>query len=625
MKLTAISRRKALRISGAALAASVNPFNFRAALAEAESETHGLSTFGELALPPDFPHFAYVNPNAPKGGTLAIQISSGGGNQNFETFDTLNIYSFKGDGAAGMDATFDTLMVSSGDERGSAYGLLARAVRVSADRLTYRFLLRREARFNDGSPLTAKDVAFSLNILKEKSHPNYRLLLDKMETALAEADDVVTVKFTPDRSRDLHLVVAGMPVFSAAWWSTRDFEASTLEAPLGSGPYRVGRFVQGRNIEFDRVADYWGRDLPVNIGQNNFDHVRYEYFRERQVAFEGFKSGTTNFHEEYTARFWHSAYDFPAIAAGKVKKEELPDGKPTSTQGWYFNCRRAQFKDPKIREALGLAFDFEWTNKNIMYSTYRRLTSYFENTPMKAVGMPSAAELALLEPWRGKVPDEVFGTPFLPPVSDGSGSDRVLLKRSDDMLKAAGCTRSGGRLLLPNGQPFVIEFLDSNPALQPHTEPFQANLKKLGIAVSSRIVDSAQYKRRLDEFDFDMITAAHGGTATPGDELRIFFSSISASTPGSRNLAGIADPAIDDMLQRIGIASTRAELDTAARVLDRLLRAGRYWIPMWYRDVALIAYWDAFDRPATPPKYSTGAPGTWWWDAEKAKKNGVPG
>ena len=622
MNPLSFSRRKALQLSATALAAS----GLRLLPSQAqEAEVHGLSTFGELALPRDFKNFAYVNPAAPKGGTLAIQITSGGGNQIFETFDTLNIYTFKGNGAAGMDMTFDTLMTGSGDERSAAYGLVARAVKVSADKLAYRFLLRPEARFNDGSKLTARDAAFSLNLLKQKGHPNYRLLLDKMDAAEAEAEDVLLVKFAPDRSRDVHLVVAGMPIFSAAYYKDRDFEASTLEAPLGSGPYKVARFVQGRNIEFERVANYWGKDLPVNVGQNNFDHVRYEYFRERQVAFEGFKSGTINYNEEYTSRFWNTAYDFPAIKAGRVKKEEVPDGKPTTTQGWYFNTRRPQFKDPRIREALGMVFDFEWTNKNIMYSSYKRLSSYFQNTPMQATGMPGPDELALLEPWRGKVPDEVFGEPFMPPVSDGSGADRNLLRRADEMLKAAGCKRDGSRLLLPDGKPFAIEFLDSNPALQPHTEPFQANLKKLGIAATSRLVDSAQYKARLDNFDFDMLTAAHGGTATPGDEMRIFFSSISATTPGSRNLGGIADPAIDDMIQRIGQAKTRAELDTAARALDRLLRAGRYWIPMWYRNIAWISYWDAFDRPAVTPKYSTGAPGTWWWDAEKAKRNGVEG
>ena len=614
------SRRRALQLSAAALGSAGLP-----ALAEGEIESHGLSSFGELALPPDFKYFAYVNPDAPKGGTLAISINATGGNQNFETFDTLNIYVLKGDGAAGMALTFDSLMSGTADEPTAVYGLVARAVRVSADKLTYRFLLRKEARFNDGSRLTAADVAFSLNILKEQGHPNYSLLLDKMDSATAEAEDIVAVKFAADRSRDLHLIIAGMPIFSAAYWKSRDFQASTLEAPLGSGAYKVARFNQGRNIEFERVADYWAKDLPVNVGQNNFDRIRYEYFRERQIGFEGFKSGIINYVEENYSKLWHTAYDFPAVREGRIKKEEVPNGAATTAQGWYFNTRRPLFKDPRIREAICLAFDFEWTNKNIMYGSYKRTTSYFENSPMKAVGAPGPEELALLEPWRGKVADEVFGEPWLPPVSDGSGSDRAMLRRADDMLRAAGCKRDGGRLLLPDGKPFNIEFLDASPVFQPHLEPFQANLKRLGINATSRIVDAAQYKRRTNEFDYDIVSVNHGGTSTPGDELRVFYGSGTANIPGSYNLAGVADPAIDDMLARIAVAKTRAELTNAAKVLDRLMRAGRYWVPMWYRNIAWLAHWDAFERPATTPKFATGAPGTWWWNGEKAKKNGIAG
>ena len=614
-----VTRRDALALGAAALAARALP-----AIAEGEVETHGLSTFGELALPPDFKHFAYVNPDAPKGGTIALTLKSAGGNQNFETFDTLNIYVFKGDGAAGMDACFDSLMAGTADEPTSLYGLVARAVRVAPDKLTYRFLLRKEARFHDGSKLTAADVAFSLNILKTRGHPNYKTLLDKLLSAEAEADDIVAVRLAPGRSRDLHLVVAAMPIFSAAFWETRDFEASTLEPPLGSGAYKVGRFVQGRNIEFERVPDYWARDLPVNVGANNFNRIRFEYFRERQVGFEAFKSGIVNFNEEYTSRIWNTGYDFPALNEGKVKKEVLHDGKPTSSQGWYFNTRRPQFKDPRVREALGLLFDFEWTNKNIMFTSYKRLHSYFQNSAMMAAGKPGPEELALLEPFRGKVADEVFGEPYLPPVSDGSGSDRTLLRRADEMLKAAGCRRDGARLLLPDGKPFTIEFLDSSSGLQPHTEPFQANLKKLGIDSKFRLVDAAQYGKLHDNFEFDMLTMALGGTNTPGD-MRSVFGSEAAKTPGSRNMAGISDPVVDALLETISLAATRAELTVAAKALDRVLRAGRYWVPMWYRDTAWIAYWDLFARPATAPKFATGAPGTWWWDAEKARRLGIEG
>lgn len=613
-----LTRRNALKLAAVAAASLTSP---RTGFAE-EAEVHGLSTFGDLALPADFKHFPYVNPNAPKGGVLRIQIKNTSGNQNFETFDTLHIYSFKGDGAAGMDMTFDTLMAGSGDEPNSMYGLVAKSVRISPDKLTYRFALRPEARFHDGSRLGARDCAFSFNTLKEKGHPIYRSLLRDFAGAEAEGDDVLVVRFDPNRGRDVHLLVASLPIFSEAWWKGRDFEATMLEAPLGSGPYKVGRFEQGRFIEFERVQNYWAANLPVNVGQNNFDRIRYEYFRERQIAFEAFKSGQMNFQEEYTARFWATGYDFPAVRDGRVQRVELPSGGAVGTQGWIFNTRRSKFSDPRIREALNYAFDFEWTNRNIMYSAYRRLTSYFENSDMKAQGKPGADELALLEPFRGQVPDEVFGEPWAPPVGDGSGADRNMLRRANDLLLAAGCKRDGSRLRLPDGSHFEIEFLDSQGALRPHTEPFQANLRRLGIESQFRQVDAAQYKRRIDNFDFDVITMALGGSLTPGDGLRNIYSSQAAKTPGSRNLGGIASPAIDSLVDRIARAQTREELTVAARALDRLLRAGRYWIPMWYKDRALIAHWDVFGRPEATPKYSNGAPGLWWWDADKARKIG---
>lgn len=616
------SRRTALKIAAASTGGLLLP---AASAAREEAESHGLSTFGELALPPDFKHFRYVNPDAPKGGTLRLQIKSTSGNQNFETFDTLHIYAFRGDGAAGMDATFDTLMAGTADEPNSMYGLVAQSVRVSSDKLTYRFLLRPEARFHDGSPVRAQDCAFSFNIMKEKGHPLYRALLRDLAGAEAQGDNELIVRFAPGRGRDIHLFVASLPIFSQAWWKGRDFEGAMLEAPLGSGPYRVSRFEQGRFIEFERVANYWGAALPVNVGQNNFDRIRYDYFRERQIAFEAFKSGQMNFHEEYTARFWATGYDFPAVRNGRVQRIELPSGGAVGTQGWVFNTRRSKFADPRIREAFSHAFDFEWTNRNIMYSTYRRLTSYFENSDMKADGKPGPEELALLEPFRGKIPEEAFGDPWVPPASDGSGSDRAMLRRANELLMAAGCKRDGARLRLPDGAPFEVEFLDSSGALRPHTEPFQANLRRLGIESTFRQVDAAQYKRRLDAFDFDIVTTAMGGSLTPGEGLRNIYSSQAAKTPGSRNLVGVASEAIDAIVDRIARAQTREELTIAARVLDRLLRAGRYWVPMWYKDRALIAHWDVFGRPETTPKYGNGAPGIWWWDADKARKIGYPG
>ena len=615
------TRRRLIEGAGALAAGAALPGLAGQAFAQ-ETESHGLSTFGELALPPDFPHFAYVNPKAPKGGTLTIQIKRAGGNQSFDTFDTLNTFVLQGNGAAGMDACFDSLMAGSADEPGSLYGLLAKSVAVSPDRLTYRVGMRPEAKVHDGTRVTAGGAAFTFNLLKAKGHPSYRLILNEVVSAKAESDDILVVQLSQKRSRDLHLVVAGLPVFSEKYWSTRNFEASTLEAPLGSGAYKVARLEQGRFIEFERFPGYWAKDLPVNIGANNFDRVRWEYFRDRQVAFEAFKSGVITFQEEFTSRIWATGYDFPAINEGKVRKEALPKTDPTGSQGWIYNLRREKFADPRIREALGLAFDFDWTNKNIMFSSFSRMTSYFENSDSKAIGKPSPEELALLEPFRGKVPAEVFGEPFLPPASDGSGSDRALLRRADEMLRAAGCKRDGNVLKLPNGQPFEIEFLDSQPALQPHTQPFQANLKRLGINATSRIVDGAQYQRRLDEFDFDIISRALGGSAIPSDSLRIVYGSEAAKTRGSRNVGGVSSPAIDAMIEKIGQADSYAEVVVAAKCLDRLLRAGRYWIPMWWNASEWLAYWDMFDRPQTKPKFGSGAPSTWWYDAEKAKRIG---
>jgi microcin C transport system substrate-binding protein len=617
-----LTRRAALKVgaSGALIALVWRPF---ASLADESVETHGLSSFGDLALPPDFPHFAYVNPEAPTGGLLSLQITGTSGNQNFDTFDTLNIYSWKGNGAAGMSATFDTLMTANGDEPDSVYGLLAQSVRVSGDKLDYRFRLRPEARFIDGSKVTAGDVAFSLNVLKEKGHPIYAALLREVESANADGDDVVHVRFVEGRSRDAHLIVVGMPVFSAAWWKGRDFTAATLDAPLGSGAYKVKTFEQGRFIEYARDPNYWGLKLPVNLGQNNFDRLRFEYYRERQVAFEAFKAGAINYHEEYTSRFWATSYDFPAFKDGRVKKEVLHNGAPSSIQGWYLNTRREQFKDPRVREAIGLCFDFEWTNKNIMYSSYKRIISYFPNTDMEAKGKPGPDELKLLEPFRDKLAPAVFDDPYVPPESDGSGSDRTLLKQAYDLLLAAGCKRDGATMRLPNGSPLTIEFLDSNGALQPHTLPFIQNLGKLGIQANLRIVDPAQLKSRTEAFDFDVVTEALGSSTTPGADLRVVYTSAAAAQNGSRNLAGISDPVVDALVETIAAAQSREQLNAACRALDRVLRAGHYWVPMFYRDTAWVAYWDAFSRPERQPRLGTGAPGTWWWDEAKAKTIGL--
>ncbi len=617
-----VTRRGALK-GGAAMLAAGPVFIASRAFAEAGwTEAHGLSTFGELALPPDFKHFAYVNPAAPKGGYVTIQLRSGGGNQSFDTFNTLNSFVDKGDGVGGTELIFDSLVTSHADEPLTAYGLLAKSILISPDRLAYRFRLRDEARFHDGSPLTAEDVAFSMNIIKAKGHSSYRLLLRELESVTVDDPRTVTVRLAPKRSRDLHLLVASLSVFSKKFWEGRDFEAAILEPILGSGAYRMGRFEQGRHMEYERVADYWGRDLPVNVGLNNFDRIRYEYFRDRNVAFEAFKAGTVTYQEEYTARQWATGYDFPALRDGRVKREELPRTAVTASQGWYFNTRRDMFRDKRVREAIALCFDFEWTNKNIMFGLRARTASFFEKSDKKAEGLPSPEELALLEPFRATLDQEVFAEPWVPPASDGSGNDRALLRRANELLLAAGCKREGAVMKLPDGKPFEIEFLDSNPALHPHTQPYIANLKRLGIEGRLRTVDPAQYQRRTNDFDFDMASLALGGSQIPGDSLRIVMGSESARTPGSRNYAGIKDPAIDALIERIANAGSYKEVVVACKALDRVFRAGRYWVPMWHAPTVWLAYWDMYERPGVQPKFGEGAPATWWFNPDKARKIG---
>ena len=613
------SRRSLLLGAGAlGVAAAIRP----GCLLAEEAESHGLSIFGDLKHGPDFRHFDYVRPDAPKGGAFSHQIAATAGNQNFDTFNTLNIFVLRGDGAAGMGLTFQSLMARGLDEPDAMYGLVAAGVRPSFDGLTYRFRLRPEARFGDGSRLTAADVAFSISLLKSKGHPRISQNLLGVTGAEAEGDDVVRVQFAPDRSRDLPLVVAGLPIFSRAFYAKHDFEAATLEPPLGSGPYRVGKFEVGRFVAFERVKDHWAESLPVNVGQNNFDEIRFEYFRDRQVAFEAFKAGVFTYRQEFTARIWATGYDFPAVKEGKVRQETIPDRTPSGMQGWFFNTRRDKFRDPRVREAIGLAFDFEWTNATVMYGAYTRTASYFENSDLKAEDLPSPEELALLEPFRGRVPDEVFAAPVPPGRSDGSGQDRAALRRASELLREAGCRREGSALRLPSGEPFAIEFLDFQPTLQPHTQPFIRNLGLLGIGATSRIVDAAQYQRRTEDFDFDLVTARYSNSSTPGEALRLIFGSLAAKTKGSQNLAGISDPAVDALLEHIVQAETRPALVAAVRALDRVLRAGRYWVPMWYRGSNPVAYWDVFGHPERPPAFDLGAPATWWYEPEKAKRIG---
>jgi microcin C transport system substrate-binding protein len=622
--MSKLTRRHVLSLA-AGVAAGVASRGPRVVRAEDEIESHGLSAFGDLAYAADFQHFSYVDPRAPKGGTFSQIGPERQFNQNFLTFNSLNSYILKGDAAQGMELTFATLMVRSGDEPDALYGLAAQRVRRSADGRFYRFFIRPEVRFHDGTRLTAHDVAFSLNILKAKGHPLITQQLRDFIGAKADDDASVMVSFAPTRARDVPLFVAGLPIFSRAYYAAKPFDESTLDTPLGSGAYQVGRFEPGRFIEYARVKDWWGADLPVARGQNNFGVVRFEYYRDRDVGFEGFTAGNYLFREEFTSRTWATRYDFPAIKDGRVKKDVIADDTPSGAQGWFINTRRAKFADPRLREALCDAFDFEWTNKTIMYSSYDRTVSVFQNSEMMAVGLPDADELKLLEPFRGRVPDEVFGEPYLPPVSDGSGHDRALLRKASQLLDEAGCHVKDGQRALPGGEHITVEFLLDEPTFKPHHMLFIQNLGILGIDASLRLVDPVQYRARRDGFDFDITVDRFNFSATPGESLRSFFSSQAAALKGSNNLAGIADPAIDSLIDTVIAAPTRPALVTACRALDRVIRPGRYWIPHWYKPSHWIAYWDVFGRPAAQPRYFRGIPDTWWYDRDKAAKIGRTG
>ena len=575
---------------------------------------HGLSIFGDLKYPADFKHFDYVNPDAPKGGKL-VTIGTGAS----QTFDSFNDFIYQGEPAQGLGLIFDSLMTRAYDEPDADYGLIAETADVAADKMSVTFRLRPEARFADGKPVTASDCVFTFDTLKSKGHPRYGLVL-LADVEKAEALDPLTVRYTfkGTQVRDLPNTVAELPVLSKDWYANRKFDETSLDRPLGSGPYEIGDFKAGGFVVYKRRPDYWAKDLPVNVGRYNFDVVRYEYFRDRTVGLEALKGGVLNFREEFSSRDWATAYDIPQVKDGRIIVEKIPDEVPSGTQGFFLNLRRDKFKDMRVRKALDLAFDFEWTKKTLFYGQYQRVQSYFENSDLKAAGKPSVEELALLEPWRGKVPEDVFGEVYMPPVSDGSGQDRKLLKQARDLLKDAGFDVKGGVLTGRDGKPFAVEFLGQDPSDERFMAPYVKNLKLLGFQASIRLVESAQYQERLKTFDFDTLVSRFVTGLTPGVELRNMFGSAAAKSPGTFNLAGISDPAVDDLIEKVAAARSRAELVTAGRVLDRVLRAGHYWVSNWYGPNHRLAYWNVFSRPAVKPRYDRGVTDTWWYDTAKA-------
>lgn len=601
--------------------------------------THGLSAFGELKYPPDFSHFDYVDPDAPKGGRLA-QIGTVGRT----TFDSFNDFILKGDAAQGLPLLFDSLMVRAFDEPDAVYGLVAEAAEVTGDRSAVTFYLRPEARFADGSEVTSEDVVFSFETLKNDGHPRFGFSLK--DVVKAEALDRHTVKFTftGELTRDLPMEVALLPVLSKAYYTRVDFAKTSLDRPLGSGPYKIDEFKVGTFVSYKRRADYWAAGLPVNRGRYNFDEVRFEYFRDRTAELENLKSGNYDLREEFTSKDWATAYDIPAVKEGRLKKRVLKDASPSGAQGFFLNTRRDKFKDVRVRQAFDLAFDFEWSNKNLFFGLYTRTASFFENSDMKAEGAPSPEELALLAPYRDKLPEAVFAQPYIPPVTDGSGNIRANLQKALDLLRQAGwtlvqesnktdnescgffCRLFGGgpeqtvRNTLRNkdGEPFEVEFLIFSPSFERIIGPYVRNLRAIGIEASIRRVDPAQYERRVKSFDFDIVTQRYVMRLTPGVELKNFWGSEAGKAEGSFNLAGISDPVVDALIDKVMAAKSRDGLVTAARAIDRVLRAGHYWVPHWYKASHNVAHWDRFAWPAKKPDYSRGIVDTWWFDSAKA-------
>jgi len=619
-----LTRRAALKLGSAAAAcASLTPF----AWAAGKTGLHGLSTFGDLKYAPGFKQFDYVRADAPKGGRMNFQPSNRALNQSFQTFNTLNAFVLKGDSPPRIELTFDTLMTRASDEPDAHYGLVAESVDVADDLSTYTFHLRPEAHFNDGTPLTAEDVVFSLLLLKDKGHPNISEPLQPMTKAEALDAHTVMVTLSAARNRQTILGIAGdAPIFSKVYYTAHEFDSSSLDAPLGSGPYKVGNLAGGRFIEYERVADYWGKDLPVNVGFSNFDVIRIDFFTERQAAFEAFKKGEITFREEFTSITWAQQYDFPALIAGKVKKTtEFPSEKRPALQGFYINARKAKFADPRTRLALGLGFDFEWANPNLFFGSYARLASLFGTSDFGASAPPDAAELAILEPFRASLPPEVFDAPYVPPKTDGTGRDRAILKQASDLLAAAGWKQIGNQIVDDEGAPLTVEILIDADVYVRILSPYVNNLKALGIDATIRQVDPAQYQSRDDAFDFDIVLEAFSFGATPLDGLDQFYSSKAADQPGSRNYSGIKEPAVDAALAQLPAVASREELITITRIIDRVVRAKHYWIPAWYLANHRTAYWDIFGHPAAKPDYAFVPETTWWFDSDRAKAIGYAG
>lgn len=596
--------------TGKAILAAVMCLYLVAPGAQAQPGGHAVTAHGTPKYGPDFKHFDYVNPDAPKGGEVKLAT--------YGSFDSLNPFILRGSPAGGAGLPFETLTVGSNDEVLTQYGLLAETIAVADDRGSVTFTLRPQARFHDGTPVTVEDVIWSFETLRDKGHPTYRTYYADVAKAEKTGERTVTFTFRNGNNPELPVIMGQLPVLPKHVFETRDFASTTLEPIVGSGPYKIADVQPGRSITYQRVADWWGKDLPVNRGRYNFDRIRFDYYRDLDVVFEAFKAGAIDFRVENSSKNWITGYDVPAVREGRIVREEIKHQDPQGMQAFVFNSRRPIFADRRVREALNCLFDYEWTRANLSYGLFQRTKSFFANSELAATGLPSDAEVKLLEPFRGKLPEEVFSKAYEPPKTDGSGNIRQNLRTALGLLKEAGWELKGNKLVnAKTGEPMRFEILLVQADMERITQPFVRNLERAGIEAGIRVVDTAQYQNRTDNFDFDMIIQRMPQSLSPGNEQRDYWQSAKADLPGSRNLAGIKDPVVDQLIEALIQAPDRDSLVAATKALDRVLLWGWYVIPQWHDDVRRVAYWNRFSHPAVAPKYGLAFVDTWWVDPQK--------
>lgn len=570
----------------------------------AATPQHGLAMHGDLKYPADFKHFDYVNPAAPKGGALR-QASLG-------TYDSLNPFIIKGVPAAGLGLIYDTLMESSADEPFSEYGLLAKSITLADDNSWVEFALRPQARFHDGKPVTPEDVIFTFNTLREQGRPFYRAYYADIQDIVKTGENSVRFNFSTTKNKELPLIIGQVPVLPKHYWQDKDFTKTTLTPPLGSGPYEISKVDSGRAIHYQRVTDYWGKDLPINKGRHNFDQLIFDYYRDSTVALEAFKAGSLNYRRENSSKFWATAYESPALKEGRIIKESIAHKNPTGMQAFVFNLRRDLFKDDRVRQALNLAFDFEWTNQNLFYGAYTRTDSYFSNSELAASGPPSAEEKALLMPYKDQLPEAVFTQAFSLNKTKGDGNIRNELRQASQLLKQAGWAIKDGKRIDPQGKPVEIEMLLYDSTFERVVHPYKKNLERLGITLNIRIVDTTQYINRVRNFDFDMMVHSIGQSNSPGNEQREFWHSEYADKPDSANVIGIRNSVVDALVEKVITAASRKDLVIATRALDRVLLWNHYVVPHWGITQYRVAFDHRIKHPEQSPPYQL-ATDTWWY------------